>query len=355
MSKVIGVDLKPMRLPPLSGSPLVSVLIPNYNYARFLGAALDSLLKQSYKNWEAIICDDGSTDGSRELMQRYAGQDPRIRYVFQSNGGVAKALNSAYLEARGEIISLLDADDTFLPEKLALVVDALKSRPSAGMCIHPVQLVSAVLVRNAAQYPIEIADGWIGPRALENGGFDSGIPAASGLSFRAQVLVEIFPLPGELRAGLDLYLSSVAIMLTEVVGVRRISGLYRVHGNNTSYGCEPDQLLKTLTDQSAVWKARDDKLRRLFGAWPMARMEENRGVRTCSLKYYLQTGQMPGPIHSSAEEMLRKENSLLIRCAWKLLIKAPRVLQSPLIKIAVFANSVLSSARASSLRRARWV
>lgn len=112
------------QLPPLGNDPLVSVMIVNYNYERYLPEAIESVLSQTYRNFEVVICDDGSKDNSRGVIEAYAARDSRIKPVFQENGGVGSALNSAYAATSGPIISMLDADDLFAPEKLARVVES---------------------------------------------------------------------------------------------------------------------------------------------------------------------------------------------------------------------------------------
>ena len=94
----------PLPLSALPAQPLVSVLIANYNYGRFIDRALDSLLAQSYRHFEGIVCDDGSTDDSREVVARYARRDARIRLLEKENGGVASALNMAYRACRGDVV-----------------------------------------------------------------------------------------------------------------------------------------------------------------------------------------------------------------------------------------------------------
>jgi len=94
--------------------PLVSVLINNFNYGRFLSDAIDSALGQSYSNTEIIVVDDGSTDGSRDVIRGYGN---RIISLFKPNGGQASAFNSAFAASKGEWILFLDSDDYFAPPK----------------------------------------------------------------------------------------------------------------------------------------------------------------------------------------------------------------------------------------------
>src|SRR6266481_6272936 len=102
-AKVFGPP-KPVELPPLSERPLVSILISNYNYGTYLGDAIESALQQTYDKLEVVICDDGSTDGSRQILERYRSQDRRIIVVYQGNSGQSLALNAAFQKSAGDII-----------------------------------------------------------------------------------------------------------------------------------------------------------------------------------------------------------------------------------------------------------
>src|SRR5437899_2145170 len=117
-------------------SPLVSVLITTHNYGRFIEEAIDSVLSQDFPRdqMEVVVVDDGSTDDTSEHVRKYGSS---IRYFYKPNGGQASALNLGFANARGEIISLLDADDFFLPAKLARVAEAFQRDPPLGMFYHP--------------------------------------------------------------------------------------------------------------------------------------------------------------------------------------------------------------------------
>jgi glycosyltransferase involved in cell wall biosynthesis len=110
----------------------VSAIIPGYNYARFLGEAIDSVLAQTQPAHEIIVVDDGSTDDTPAVAQRYAG---KIRYVRTENGGVSRARNTGIALATGDAVAFLDADDRWLPRKLELQTAALAVQPEAGL-IH---------------------------------------------------------------------------------------------------------------------------------------------------------------------------------------------------------------------------
>ena len=95
---------------------LISIIMPTYNRESFLPKAIDSVLAQSYESWELIVVDDGSIDGTKELIASY--DDSRIVYLYQKNQGVSAARNTGIAESRGEVLALLDSDDEWFPDKL---------------------------------------------------------------------------------------------------------------------------------------------------------------------------------------------------------------------------------------------
>jgi glycosyltransferase involved in cell wall biosynthesis len=108
---------------------LVSVVMPVYNAAVWLPRAIESLKAQTYRDWELLAVDDGSRDASLAVLQDYAGSDARVRPLPQPvNGGVAAARNAGIAAARGRWIAFLDADDAWLPEKLALQIADVRAR-----------------------------------------------------------------------------------------------------------------------------------------------------------------------------------------------------------------------------------
>lgn len=125
---------------PLSSGPLVSVVMPTWNREDSVTAAIDSVVAQHYSNWELLVVDDGSTDGTVELIQAFASVEPRVRLVELSHGGVSAARNAAIDLARGEYVAFLDADNSWRPDFLALSVAVLAEQGSlvavfAGMRI----------------------------------------------------------------------------------------------------------------------------------------------------------------------------------------------------------------------------
>jgi glycosyltransferase involved in cell wall biosynthesis len=112
---------------------LVSVITPTFNRAYCLGRAIDSALGQTHQPVEVVVADDGSTDGTGDMIARVYGKDPRVRYVFQENRGVSAARNLGLATVRGDFVAFLDSDDVWKPWKLEVQLACLAGRPAAGM------------------------------------------------------------------------------------------------------------------------------------------------------------------------------------------------------------------------------
>ncbi|MFC1498552.1 glycosyltransferase family 2 protein [Verrucomicrobiota bacterium] len=109
---------------------LVSVIIPTYNSAKFVEESVKSALNQTYTNKEVIVIDDGSTDNTKELLEKYKN---KIKYIFKENGGPASARNLGIKESSGEFIAFLDSDDVWLSEKLSLQVKFMMDNVDVGV------------------------------------------------------------------------------------------------------------------------------------------------------------------------------------------------------------------------------
>lgn len=107
----------------------VSIIIPSYNHARYIGDAIQSVLKQKYRDFEIIVVDDGSTDRTRQVVEQFGDA---VRYIWQENRGLSAARNTGIRAARGELIGLLDADDIYLDQYLSTLVPVLQSNPDAS-------------------------------------------------------------------------------------------------------------------------------------------------------------------------------------------------------------------------------
>jgi glycosyltransferase involved in cell wall biosynthesis len=136
------------------GSPLISVIVPFLNAEQYIQAAVQSVLAQTYRNWELLLIDDGSSDGSTEFARGIAGQFPSaIRYHAHEghrNLGMSATRNVGITLARGELVAFLDSDDVWLPEKLERQVSVLGAHPGAGLVFN-----SAWYVRDGAARQIQ--------------------------------------------------------------------------------------------------------------------------------------------------------------------------------------------------------
>jgi glycosyltransferase involved in cell wall biosynthesis len=119
-------------------TPLVSIVVPSYNHERYLRAAIDSILAQDYPRVELIVIDDGSTDGSPDILKSYGN---RFHWEIQSNQGQVATQNRAWLASRGDILGYLSADDVLMPPAVSRSVECLKSNPGAVLAYCDFNLV----------------------------------------------------------------------------------------------------------------------------------------------------------------------------------------------------------------------
>lgn len=121
--------------------PKVSIIVPSYNRAEFIPATLDSILAQTFKDFELIFVDDGSTDDTEVILARYANHDERIRYIKQSNSERAVARSNGMKHAQGEYIALVDSDDIWYPQKLEKQLEILERHNDIVLCYASVNRI----------------------------------------------------------------------------------------------------------------------------------------------------------------------------------------------------------------------
>ncbi|MGL4880200.1 MAG: glycosyltransferase family 2 protein [Waterburya sp.] len=114
--------------------PTVTVVIPAYNAIRYLAETMDTVLSQTYQDFEVLIVNDGSTDETPNWVNQLSEKEPKVRMISQVNKGLAAARNTGIKESEGEYIAILDADDLWEPTKLQKQVDCLDKNPKAGLC-----------------------------------------------------------------------------------------------------------------------------------------------------------------------------------------------------------------------------
>lgn len=128
---------------PTTSLPLVSVIVPAYNYGQFIGQTLDSIQGQTYQNWECVVVDDDSTDNTPQVVARYAGGDNRIKYLHQINQRQAAARNNGLQHAHGKYVQFLDADDLIESYKLEWQVGYLEQHPEVDIVYSSVRYFSS--------------------------------------------------------------------------------------------------------------------------------------------------------------------------------------------------------------------
>ena len=211
---------------------LVSILINNYNYGRFVGDAIDSALGQSYSNCEVIVVDDGSQDNSREVISRFGS---RVKTVFKSNGGQSSAFNAGFAESSGDVICFLDSDDVFLPNKVERAVEGLAVCPG-GWCFHHIQWSDTAL-KPIFTPPIPYSTGRYDFRAaLLEGKCRFAPPATSGLTFARTLLKQVMPIPEAITITSDNYLKLSSLALEPGYFIAEQYALQRIHGENAYTG-----------------------------------------------------------------------------------------------------------------------
>jgi glycosyltransferase involved in cell wall biosynthesis len=212
----------------MSYTPLVSIVVNNYNYGHFLSEAIDSALAQTYTHTEVIVVDDGSTDDSPEII---AGYGDRIIPVLKENGGQASAFNAGFAKSRGDVICFLDADDYLFPQTIERVLRVWE--PGVAKVQYRLRMVDAVgnpigfyPPLNAAMDSEEALS-----TLLKRGTYVC--PVTSGNSFSRAALEHILPIPEEdFRLSADGYLQIMVPFCGEVESIHEALAAYRIHGNN---------------------------------------------------------------------------------------------------------------------------
>jgi glycosyltransferase involved in cell wall biosynthesis len=195
--------MTPMR----DSAPIVSVIIPAWNAAAFVGKAIDSALAQSWTGREVIVVNDGSSDATADILASYG---TRIRSITQPNGGLSNARNRGIRESHGEFIALLDADDWWLPDKLARQVDLLQRHPELGFCSTRARIVAPDGTETGDWACPQIDGTLLGTLFLRNG----AIPGSgSGVMIRRTVLDRVGLFDETLRSleDIDLWMRLAAV------------------------------------------------------------------------------------------------------------------------------------------------
>jgi glycosyltransferase involved in cell wall biosynthesis len=212
----------------------VSIIVLNYNYGRFLSAAIDSALNQDHPLCEVIVVDDGSTDNSRAVISRYGD---RIQSVLrETNNGQIAALNSAWPLARHPILIFLDADDVLFPQAAATVARCWTPATVKTQCpLVTIDELGRQLAHIAPKYPPNLDTATIRRQLLRAGG--SILSPVTGNAYSRALLDQIstdggFELENPREHHMDMILECNAPLYGEVITIYQPLAYYRVHGGN---------------------------------------------------------------------------------------------------------------------------
>ena len=201
----------------------ISIVIANYNYERYVEAAIQSVLSQDYPHRELIIVDDGSTDGSRAILRQYESQ---AKIVRKDNGGQASAFNAGFRHCGGDLVYFLDADDMLAPGTLRKVVDCWQ--PEMAKLHFPLDIVDERGHLIGAVVPrARLSAGSLREEVLERGTYIS--PPSSGNVYSSWYLQAVMPVPEAEWIYADAYLICQAPLWGEIGCLSECAGYYRRH------------------------------------------------------------------------------------------------------------------------------
>lgn len=210
---------------------LVTALICNYNYGCYLSNAIESALNQTWPNMEIIVVDDGSTDNSREVLERYRD---RVNIIFKENGGQASAFNSGIAIAKGNIICFLDSDDVWHPRMVSTVVEKYKKANFALVCSNYafIDALDNEIDKPPHAGNVELKSGDVYRFQQENG-YPWVFSPTSGMSIPSRVARRLMPIPEEdFRISADIALAYGSICHGPVGTICEVLFNYRIHGRN---------------------------------------------------------------------------------------------------------------------------
>jgi glycosyltransferase involved in cell wall biosynthesis len=233
-------------------TPTISVVMSVYNGARFLGEAIESILSQSFRDFEFIIVNDGSTDNTASILESYAAEDGRIRIVAQGNKGLTEALNLGCSLARGTFVARMDADDIALRDRFLWQIQFMEMYPNVGLLGGGFDLIDS----NGKKLCTEILP--TGDRELRRALVDSTAFLHPSVIMRRQVLDEVGRYR-EVKYAEDYDLWLRLSEHTHIANLPRVIVQYRIHPDQISVSKCREQVFWTSVTQVAARLRREGK------------------------------------------------------------------------------------------------
>lgn len=230
----------------MENQPLVSIVTPSYNQARFLEATMQSVFNQSYPNLEYFVIDGGSTDGSLEIIKRHAGK--LAGWVSEPDRGQTEAINKGFARASGQIMAWLNSDDTYEPHAVAEAVAALQAQPEVGLVYGDANFIDEHGIK-IGRFPAAQTD----YRRLRRGYVH--LPQQSAF-WRAPLWAEVGPLDPNLYFAMDYDLWLRLAKISELRYHPRVWANFRLHSDS-----------KTILDDDRCWPEMVQIHRTAGGSW----------------------------------------------------------------------------------------
>jgi glycosyl transferase family 2 len=220
----------------MSEPPLASIIISSYNYARFLGEAIESALGQTWSHTEVVVVDDGSTDCSRDLI---GGYGDRVISVLKENGGMASTQNAGFAACRGAVVLFLDADDLLLPTAVESAVELFADDRVVRVQWRMWEVAAEGRTTGRVVPANAPAEGDLRDLLIREGPDACVGPPTSGNAWSRAFLGQVLPIPEHsFRQHSDTYLMTLAPLHGTFRSVPAPQGCYRVHGEN-DFACRP--------------------------------------------------------------------------------------------------------------------
>ncbi len=305
---------------------LVTIVLPAYNASEYLAETVNSVIRQTYQDFELLIVDDGSTDDTRDIVDDFCKRDSRIRAIAQKNQGVSIARNTGINMAQGEFIAFIDADDLWLPNKLAMHVQHLSANPNLGLSFARVEFMS---------FDGKSTGKYSNPRLVNITAKDlyeeNAAVTPSNAVIRLEALQQVGGFDGELSGAADAELFlRVKCHGWQVEGINEVLVLYR-----TSLGGMSSQLYKMEED----WNCLSQKVQ----AYAPELIELHYKQAKAMLLRYLARRTLR--LELSSKLGISFMNRAL-QSEWTLIFREPR--RTILTATAVYGKFLISSTRGSN-------